>query len=158
MAYSKARTVEEYLSELSPDRRESIEAVRKVVLDHLPEGYQEMMLFGMIAYVIPLERYPVTYNRQPLEYAALASQKNYMSLYLMTIYGDPEAEQWFTEQYRARGKKLDMGKSCVRFKRLEDLPLDLIAQVIARTPVDVYIEKYEEARRAPRQRPAERAG
>ena len=153
MAYSNARTVEEYLGEMSPDRRDAIAAVRKVVLDHLPQGYEEMMLFGMIAYVIPLARYPVTYNRQPLEYAALASQKGHMSLYLMNVYGDPETERWFAGQYAASGKKLDMGKSCVRFKRLEDLPLDLIGQVIARTPVDAYIERYEAARRAPRQRP-----
>ena len=120
--------------------------MRKVILDNLPTGYEEMMQFGMISYVIPLERYPVTYNKQPLQYAALASQKHYMSVYLMNVYGDPDSEQWFVEQYRASGKKLDMGKSCVRFKKLDDLPLDLIGRAIARTPVEAYIEVYEAAR------------
>ncbi len=146
MVWSSAQTVEEYLAELAPDRREAINAVRKVILDNLPTGYEEMMQFGMIGYVIPLERYPVTYNKQALQYAALASQKHYMSVYLMNVYGDPDSEQWFAEQYRASGKKLDMGKSCVRFKKLDDLPLDLIGRAIARTPVDAYIEVYEAAR------------
>ncbi len=146
MVWSSAQTVEEYLAELPPDRREAINAVRKVILDNLPTGYEEMMQFGMISYVIPLERYPVTYNKQPLQYAALASQKHYMSVYLMNVYGDPDSEQWFVEQYRASGKKLDMGKSCVRFKKLDDLPLDLIGRAVARTPVEAYIEVYEAAR------------
>ena len=146
MVWSSAQTVEEYLAELAPDRREAISTVRKVILDNLPTGYEEMMQFGMIGYVIPLERYPVTYNKQALQYAALASQKHYMSVYLMNVYGDPDSEQWFAEQYRASGKKLDMGKSCVRFKKLDDLPLDLIGRAIARTPVEAYIEFYEAAR------------
>ena len=146
MVWSSAQTVEEYLAELAPDRREAIDAVRKVILDNLPAGYEEMMQFGMIGYVIPLERYPVTYNKQALQYAALASQKHYMSVYLMSVYSDSDSEQWFAEQYRASGKKLDMGKSCVRFKKLDDLSLDLIGRAIARTPVDAYIEVYEAAR------------
>jgi len=92
----------------------------------------------------------VTYNAQPLEYAALASQKNYMSLYLMDIYGDKEAEQWFTERYRASGKRLNMGKSCVRFKKLDDLPLDLIGKAIGRTKVTEFIQRYEASRRKSR--------
>ena len=143
MAQSKAETVDEYLDELAPDRREAVETVRQVILDSLPEGYEEMMQYGMIGYAIPLERYPVTYNGQPLGYVALASQKNYMSLYLMNIYGDPEAEKWFTESYKATGKRLDMGKSCVRFKSLDDLPLDLIGEAVARTLVSDFIEWYE---------------
>ena len=107
------------------------------------------MLYGMIAYVIPLEQYPVTYNRQPLEYAALASQKNYMSLYLMNIYGDKDTEEWFVERYTASGKKLNMGKSCIRFKKLEDLPLDLVGEAIARTPVADFIKLYEASRHTP---------
>ena len=146
MVWSSAQTVEEYLAELAPDRREAINTVRKVILDNLPSGYEEIMQFGMIGYVIPLERYPVTYNKQALQYAALASQKHYMSVYLMSVYSDSDSEQWFAEQYRASGKKLDMGKSCVRFKKLADLPLDLIGRAIARTPVDEYIEVYEAAR------------
>ena len=143
MAQSTAKTVEKYLAELSPERSEAISAVRQVILDHLPAGYEEVMQYGMISYVIPLESYPITYNKLPLTYASLASQKNYMSLYLMNVYGDPEVEQWFTEGYRASGKKLDMGKSCVRFKKLEDLPLQLIGEVIARTTAADFIERYE---------------
>ena len=146
MAQSKAQTVDEYLAELMPERREAISEVRKVILENLPEGYEETMQFGMIGYVIPLERYPETYNGQALQYAALASQKNYMSIYLMNIYGDEHAERWFTERYRASGKKLDMGKSCVRFKSLEHLPIELIGEAVARTPVHEFIELYEAAR------------
>ncbi len=146
MATSTAKTAEEYLASLPPERREAISAVREAILAHLPVGYEEMMDFGMICYVIPLSRVPKTYNGHPLPLAALASQKNYMSVYLMNVYGDPSTEEWFHATYKATGKKLDMGKSCVRFKRLEDLPLDVIGQVIARTPVEDYIKTHERAR------------
>ena len=152
MAQSKAETIEEYLNELPSDRRGALEAIRKVILDNLPDGYAETMQYGMVSYVIPLERYPVTYNKQPLAYASLASQKNYMSLYLMNVYGDVETEKWFIERYEASGKKLDMGKSCVRFKRLNDLPLELIGEVIARTKVEDFIERYESSRRSTKPR------
>ena len=147
MAKSKATTAREYLAELAEDRRAALAAVRKVILDHLPEGYEETMQYGMIGYVIPLERYPTTYNGQPLSYAALASQKNHMSLYLMNIYSDSDTERWFVEQYEACGKKLDMGKSCVRFKKLDDLPMDLIGRAIAATAVPEFIQGYEASRR-----------
>ena len=101
------------------------------------------MQYGMISYVIPLETYPKTYNKLPLQYAALASQKNYMSLYLMNVYGDEDTQHWFVEEYEKSGKKLDMGKSCVRFKTLDDLPMELIGEAIARTPVSVFLERYE---------------
>ena len=146
MAYSNATTVEEYLSEQTTERREALETMRKLILDNLPPGFEEIMQFGMIGYVIPLERYPDTYNKQALQNVALASQKNYMSIYLMNVYGDPETAQWFEEEYRASGKKLNMGKSCVRFKKPEDLPLDLIGKAVARTSVDGFIEVYERAR------------
>ena len=146
MPRSEAETVDQYLEELPPDRRAAISAVRRAILDHLPAGYQETMQFGMIGYVVPLNTYPETYNRQALQYVALASQKNYMSLYLMNVYGDQKAERWFTEGYRASGKKLDMGKSCVRFKSLEDLPMDLIGEAVARTTVDEFVERYEASR------------
>jgi hypothetical protein len=146
VAQSKAETVAEYLAELSPERAEAIKAVRQVVLDNLPDGYEETMQYGMIGYVIPLETYPVTYNGQALSYAALASQKNYMSLYLMNVYGEAGTARWFVEAYKATGKKLDMGKSCVRFRKLEDLPLGLVGQAIARTPVAEYIKSYEASR------------
>ncbi len=147
MVRSNAETVEEYLAELPPDRREAIAAIRKVVLDNLPPGYEETMYFGMIGYVIPLERYPETYNKQPLGYVALASQKHYMSLYLMNVYGDSDTERWFKREYEASGKKLHMGKSCVRFKSLDDLPVDLIAKAVGRTTTESYIETYEASRR-----------
>ena len=146
MAQSQAQTVDQYLEELPAERREAISTVRGVILGHLPEGYQETMQFGMISYVVPLSRFPETYNRQALGYVALASQKSYMSLYLMSLYGDGLAERWFIDRYRATGKKLDMGKSCVRFKGLEDLPLDLIGEAVARTTVDEFIERYEASR------------
>ena len=128
------------------DRRAAISGVRQVVLENLPQGYEEMMQFGMIGYVIPLERYPVTYNGQALQYAALASQKNYMSLYLMNVYSDEAVEIWFVDRYKDSGKRLDMGKACVRFKSLQDLPIDLVGEAIALTPVDRFIERYEMSR------------
>jgi hypothetical protein len=120
--------------------------VRDVILKCLPAGYKEVMDFGMISYVIPLSTYPTTYNKHPLMYAALASQKNYCSAYLMNIYGKPELMEWFEEEYRASGKRMDIGKACVRFKSLDDLPLELVGQAIARTSVAHYIELYETSR------------
>ena len=146
MAKSKAETVDGYLTELPEGRRAAISAVRQVVLENLPQGYEEMMQFGMIGYVIPLERYPVPYNGQALQYAARASQKNYMSLYLMHVYSDESVERWFVDRYKDSGKKLDMGKACVRFKSLQDLPIDLVGEAIALTPVDRFIERYEMSR------------
>ena len=146
MAKSKTETVDGYLAELPEDRRAAISAVRQVVLENLPQGYEEMMQFGMIGYVIPLERYPVTYNGQALQYAAVASQKNYMSLYLMNVYSDEAVERWFVDRYKDSGKRLDMGKACVRFKSLQDLPIDLVGEAIALTPVDRFIERYEMSR------------
>lgn len=147
MASSNAKTVDEYLAELPGDRREAIETVREEILRNLPEGYEETMQYGMIGYVIPLSRYPDTYNKQPLGVAALASQKNYMSVYLHNVYADADSEQWFTEEYKKTGKKMDMGKSCVRFRKLDDLPVELIGEAVARTPVEEFIRLYEESRR-----------
>ena len=147
MVRSNAATVEEYLNELAPDRREHIEAVRNVILDKLPEGYAESMNWGMISWEIPLDRYPKTYNKQPLMYAALASQKNYMSLYLMCVYVHDGTQTAFERRFKASGKKLNMGKSCVRFKTTDDLPMDLIADTVASTSVDDYIKSYEAARK-----------
>ena len=141
-------TVEEYLAGLPDDRAGQIRQLRELILQHLPEGYAEVIDFGMISYVIPLDTYPDTYNGHPLMYAALASQKRHMSLYLMNVYGDEGTLRWFTEGFSAAGKKLDMGKACVRFKKLDDLPMGLIGEVIARTPVADYIAGYESARAA----------
>lgn len=146
MARSSAATVEEYLNELAPDRREQVEVMRNVVLENLPDGYAEAMNWGMISWEIPLERYPKTYNKQPLMYAALASQKNYMSLYLMCVYAHEGRHAEFERRFKESGKKLNMGKSCVRFKKVDDLPMDLIAETIASTSVDEYIRSYEAAR------------
>lgn len=147
MVSSEAQTVEQYLKELPEVRRAAISRVRQVILDNIPEGYAEGMQYGMIGYYVPLEEYPETYNGQPLGIIALASQKNYMSLYLMAVYSDPHLEKKFTDGYKASGKKLDMGKSCVRFKKLEDLPLDVVAETVAAVPVDAFIGIYEASRR-----------
>ena len=139
-------TVEEYLAEQSLERQEALAAVRRVILENLPVGYAEVMQYGMISYVIPLARYPKTYNKQPLAYLSLAAPKRHMSLYLMGVYCDPERESWFVQRYRASGKRLDMGKSCVRFRTLEDLPLELIGEAISMTSVEDFIERHETAR------------
>lgn len=146
MVSSKATTVDQYLSELPADRRTEIEKVRDAVNAALPAGYREGIGFGMIGWVIPLERYPNTYNKQPLAYAALAAQKNYNSLYLNCVYASKERTEQLQHAFARAGKRLDMGKSCIRFKRAEELPLDVIAQEIASTSPDEYIEIYEKAR------------
>lgn len=146
MVQSKAASVADYLAELPPERRKPIEAVRKVVRKNLPKGYEESMQFGMIAWCVPLKRYPKTYNGAPLMYAALAAQKSYMSLYLMCVYAHAGEEARFAEKFRATGRKLDMGKSCIRFKSLDDLPLELIGETVASTGVDDFIALYEKAR------------
>lgn len=143
---NKARTVSEYLKGLPPDRRSVVSKVRGVVRKHLPKGYKEAMNWGAITYAIPLETFPDTYNRQPLCYAALAAQKNYFTLYLMNVYGDAERAKWLEKEFRKRGLKLDKGKSCVRFKTVEDLPLDVIGKLIASVPPKRYIERYQAAR------------
>ena len=145
---SDATLVEEYLDELPDDRRTAISAIRDVVNENLPDGYEEAMSFGMIGWGIPLADYPDTYNGQPLGVAALASQKNHMALYLMGIYADEGLEDWFREQYAERGLKLDMGRSCVRFKRLDQVPLDVVGEVIRRVPPATYIAQYEASRAA----------
>lgn len=139
MVTSNATTVEQYLAELPDDRRDAIAEVRQAVLDNLPEGFVETMNWGMISYEVPLETFPNTYNKQPLQLAALASQKNYMAVYLTTVYGDPEIAEWFRASYRATGKKLDMGKSCIRFKTIDQLPVDLIGQVIAKVSLEGFL-------------------
>jgi hypothetical protein len=143
---SKAETPEEYLGGLPDDRREAIAAVRETILENLPEGYEESMQYGMLSYVIPLERYPETYNGQPLGYVSLASQKNYMSLYLMGIYGEVDGRNWFEAEADRRGARLDIGRACVRFKRIEDLPLELVGEAVAKIGVEDFIEKYELSR------------
>jgi hypothetical protein len=147
MSKSKASTVEEYLEELPAERRAVVSGVREVILRHLPEGYREAMNWGMISYEIPRERYPETYNGQPLGYAALAAKKNGYSLHLMCIYQDSEQERLLREGFAGAGLKLDMGKSCVRFRKLEDLPLEVIGRAVASTSPAQLIALHEAARR-----------
>jgi hypothetical protein len=141
-----ATTVEGYLAKLPPDRREAIAKVREVVNENLPDGYEEGIQYGAISWYIPLSRFPVTYNGQPLAVASLASQKSHMALYLMSVYGHRQLEAWFRGAFQKAGKKLDMGKSCVRFRSLDALPLDVIGETIRRVPVDTFISYYEDAR------------
>lgn len=147
MASSNAATVEDYLAELPEERRAVMAAVRKVIRRHIPKGYLEGMQYGMIGWTIPLERYPNTYNKQPLAYVALAAQKNYYSLYLTCAYTDSKAERALRAGFAKAGKKLDMGKCCVRFKSLDDLPLDVIGDAVASQSPDDMIATYEAARR-----------
>ena len=144
--HSLANTVEAYLSELPEDRRRAIGEVRRTILRNLPEGYEEVMNWGMVTYQVPLERYPDTYNGKPLMYAALASQKRHMALYLSAIYMDATEHARFAQEYRASGKRYDAGKSCVRFRRLEDLPLELIGRSIAAYPVNEFLNRVEKGR------------
>lgn len=143
---SDAKTVDEYLGSLPDDRRDAIDAIRRLILANLPEGFEEAMNGGMISYQVPLEIQPETYNGRPLTYAALASQKHHMALYLMSVYSDGGDAAAFKDAYRATGKKLDMGKSCVRFRRIEDLPLQLIGETIASTSVDDFVERIDRLR------------
>ena len=145
---SDAITVEAYLGDLPEDRREAIDIVRKVILDTLPDGYDETIRWGMITYEVPLTTCPDTYNGQPLQYAALASQKRHMAVYLTGLYIDAELEKRFVSRWKERGTRLDMGKSCIRFRKLEDLEMDLVGEVIQTFPVQAFIEKMEQSRGA----------
>ena len=145
MVSSKATTVAAYLDELPPERRAEIETVRDAINAVMPAGYREGMGYGMIEWFIPLEDYPVTYNGQPLGYAALAAQKNAFSLYLNCLYATPGAADRFRAAW-AGGRKLDMGKSCIRFKRASDLDLDLIRTEIASAAPSDLIAAYEASR------------
>ena len=149
---SSATTVEDYISELSEERQEAVSTVREVVLANLPEGYEEVMDFGMIAYVVPLSVVPKTYNGHPLMYAAIASEKNYVSVHLMNIYASPKTQKWFVDSYKATGKRMNMGKSCVRFRKLDDLPLELIGEAVGKTPMEDWIGVYEASRRPRKKR------
>jgi hypothetical protein len=146
MVQSKATTVEEYLAELPEDRRKTLSEVRKVIKKHLPNGYQETMGSGMITYCVPLEKYPNTYNKQPLCYVGLAAQKNHNALYLMGAYATDAQRKTLEDAFQKAGKKLDMGKSCLRFDDVDDLPLDVIGNVVASIPPDVWVEIYETSR------------
>lgn len=144
MVISKAKTVSEYLAELPPERAKIIRAVRNAIVDNLPKGYVETMNWGMISYEIPLKTYPVTYNKKPLSYAGIAAQKNNYSLYMMGLYWNKEQEKWFVNEFKKRKLKLNSGKSCIRFNKIEDLPLDVIGKAISKISVKEYITHYED--------------
>ena len=146
MVSSKAATVSDYLAELPDDRRAEISQVRDIINQALPEGYREGMAWGMIGWAIPLERYPNTYNGQPLTYAGLAAQKNANSLYLNCVYASEERTERLKRAWAAAGKKLDMGKSCIRFKRADDLALDVLREEIASTSPEQFIAIYEKVK------------
>jgi hypothetical protein len=141
-----AASVQDYLAKIPADRRAAIEAVRETILKNLDADYEEGVQYGMIGYYVPHRLYPAGYHcdpKQPLPFAGLASQKNYMSVYLMCIYLETEHGRWFQQAWAKSGKKIDMGKSCIRFTKLEDLALDVIGEAIRRVPARKYIERYE---------------
>ena len=146
MVSSKETTPAAYLASLPPKRRKVIAAVRAVLKKHLPRGYVETMNWGMLSYEIPLSRYADTYNKQPLMYLALAAQKNNYALYMTGVSGQKVLMNNLAAAYKAAGKKLDMQKSCLRFSTLDDLPLDVIGEIVASTSVERRIE-YAEAER-----------
>jgi hypothetical protein len=146
MVQSSTATVKQYMDELPPERRREIAKVRSVVRKNLPKGYRETMIWGMIGYGIPLEKYPDTYNKQPLCTAGLAAQKNYNTLYLLGAYGDPKQRKRLEDAFKKSGKKMDMGKSCLHFRRADDLPLDAIGEIIAAMPPEKLIAIMETVR------------
>ncbi|HET7694484.1 MAG TPA: DUF1801 domain-containing protein [Vicinamibacterales bacterium] len=147
MFQNSAKSVAEYIDSLPEDRRAVVRKVRSLVRQHLPRGYKEQIGWGAITYAVPLKALPDTYNGQPLCYAAIAAQKNSYTLYLMSVYGNPGQKKWLAGEFKKRGKKFDMGKSCLHFKSLDDLPLDVVGQVVAATPMDAYIAHYRESRK-----------
>jgi uncharacterized protein YdhG (YjbR/CyaY superfamily) len=148
----KAATVAAYLAGLPKDRRSAIEAVRKVVRRHLPAGYRESVGWGMITYEVPLRRFPDTYNGKPLPYVCLAAQKHYCALYLMAVYQAKAQAARLRAAFAAAGKRLDMGKSCIRFLSADDLPLGEIGALVAATPVEAFVAQHEASRRRGRAR------
>lgn len=144
---SQAKTPSEYLNELPDDRRIAIEKLRKVVLDNLPKGFEEVMSYGMLGYVVPHEIYPDGYHctpHLPLPFFAIASQKNSINIYHMVVYADKNLHDWFVAEYPKYSKaKLDMGKSCIRFKKLDAIPYELIGELMTKISVQQWIEMYE---------------
>jgi hypothetical protein len=145
MPRTNAATVDEYLQELPDERRTVMAAMLDLIRKNIPKGYRESMTWGMITYEVPLEVFPDTYNGQPLGYVARAAQKDSFSLYLMRVYGDPKQREQLEKAFAKLGKKMNMGKSCLRFKRTDDLPLDTIAKLIASTSPETMIAFHEAA-------------
>lgn len=139
---------DEYVAGLPEDRRSAIEAVRGVVRDNLPGGFDEIVQYGMLSWVVPLDRYTDTHNGEPLAAVSLANQKRRMALYLTGVYSDEASQRWLCERWAATGKRLDMGKSCLRFRSLDDLDLGIVGEAAARFPADDLIDRYERSREA----------
>lgn len=143
---SQATTIEAYLQSLPSDRREAIQAVRDVINRNIDKQYAEGMQYGMPAWFVPRSVYPAGYHcdpKQPVPFASVASQKNHVAIYMFCIYCLPGEAEWFVQQWKATGKRLDMGKGCLRFKRLEDVPLDLIGEAVRRATITRFLEHYE---------------
>ena len=148
---SKATTAQEYLDELPEERREALVQVRKMILENLPQGYEEGIQWGDIGYFVPYSIYPDGYDSKPkerLQYIGLANQKSNMMIRLLCMYTNPELRVDFEEAYRASGKKLDMGGGGLRFKKVENLPLDVVAKLVAQLPVDKFVASYDQKRKA----------
>ena len=146
---SKAATPEQYLKDLPADRKQPITKLRETVLKNLPKGFKEVMNYGMLGFVVPHEIYPAGYHcdpKQPLPFASIASQKNFIAFYHMGLYGNPKLLKWFTEEYPKHSPvKLDIGKSCIRFKKPDHIPHKLIGELIRKVSVDDWIKTYEDA-------------
>jgi len=144
---SKATSVDQYIQELPDDRREAMQKLREAILKNLPEGFSEEMGYGMMGYGVPHSIYPDGYHcdpKQALPFVALASQKNFIALYHMGIYANPQIYEWFVEEYPKHSKaKLDMGKSCVRFKKMDQIPFKLLGELMTKVSVKEWIETYE---------------
>src|SRR4051812_40438676 len=139
-------TVDQWLASVPAERKDAINAVRDAVNEHLPQGYQETVDWGMLAWVVPFSTLPNTHNGHPLLLAALGAHRKLMTVYLMSVYGDSTIRREFEIAYKKTGKKLNMGGCCVHFKKLDDLPLDVVGHTIARVAVDQYVEHYENSR------------
>ena len=146
MVSSSATSVDSYLSELTPERSRDVAKLRELCLNHLPAGLEEAMNWGMISYQVPFSTVEQTYNSQPLLFAAIASQKQYVSLYLMSIYAFDEAREKFESDWRASGMKLNVGKACIRFRNLDSAPLDVIQRALGQVTVEEYVSRYLEVR------------
>lgn len=142
---STAQTVDEYLASLADERREVVSMIRQVILDNLPAGYEEGMQYGGIGYYVPHSIFPQGYHcdpKQPLNFAGLGSQKNYISLGFMCTHYDQGLREWLQTEWCAAGKKLDMGTVCIRVKKIDDVPLEVIGNFVAMVPVDRYLDTY----------------
>lgn len=146
---SEAQTVDDYISQLSEDRKETISKLRDVIKTNLPDGFQEEMSYGMIGYVVPKSLYPAGYHctpELPLPFMNIASQKNFIAVYHMAVYADKALNEWFTTEFPKYSKaKLDMGKSCIRFKKPADIPFELIGRLASKLTPDEWIAMYEAA-------------